>query len=858
MQTTRPGTMSVQPRHLNIPDFSLVLMMGASGSGKSTFAARNFLPTEILSSDRCRGMVADDENDQAASGDAFDVLYFVAAKRLAARRLTVIDATNLRAEDRQRSIELARRFHALPVVFALDLPEAVCAARNRARPDRDFGAHVVRNHVQMLRRSLRGLQREGFRVVHTLSSEDAIAAAAVMREPLFTDRRGDAGPFDIIGDVHGCLGELTTLLGTLGYADGGAAWRHPEGRRVIFLGDLVDRGPDSPGVLRLVMNMVGAGTALCVQGNHDVKLFRKLSGRDAKLTHGLAETMAQLDALPDGTRPAFLAEARAFLDSLRSHYWLDGGKLVVAHAGLKAEMHGRGSGAVRSFALYGETTGETDEFGLPVRYEWARDYRGEAMVIYGHTPVPAPEWINRTLCIDTGCVFGGGLTALRYPERELVSIPAARTYAEPARPLAGAKTAPEAYDLLDLGDVQGKRVITTALMNTVTIREENAAAGIEVMSRFCVDPRWLIYLPPTMSPCETSRREGLLEHPEDAFAHYRRAGVDRVVVEEKHMGSRAVVVVCRDAAAAAARFRVPDAGRGVIVTRTGRPFFSDPATEAALLNRLGAAMDATGFWDRFGTGWACLDAELMPWSAKARGLIDEQYAPVGAAAMAGLGAAAGVLAAARARGVEAGAIADRFAARQDAAYRYDAAWRRYAWDTDGLQGLKLAPFHLLATEGAVHDGQDHAWHMQTLAEVCAHDPAVLLATEWRGVALDDETAVAEAVSWWEALTARGGEGLVMKPATFVTRGAKGLVQPALKVRGAEYLRLIYGPEYMLPGKLERLRDRGLAGKRGLALREFSLGLEALHRFVAGEPLRRVHECVFGVLALESEPVDPRL
>ncbi len=842
---------------LTIPDFSLVLMMGASGSGKSSFAARQFMPTEILSSDRCRGMVADDEADQAATGDAFDVLYYIAAKRLAARRLTVIDATNLRAEDRKHAIELARRYHALPVVIALDVPEAVCAERNRVRPDRAFGGHVVRNHVQLLRRSLRGLQREGFRVVHVLSSPEDIAGTGIVREPLFTDRRTDRGPFDIIGDVHGCHDELAALLTRLGYSLSDAAWSHPEGRRVIFLGDLVDRGPDSPGVLRLVMDMVGSGTALCVQGNHDNKLERKLAGRDVKVNHGMADTLAQFDALPDDRRSVFVTEVRAFLDGLRSHYWLDGGRLVAAHAGLKAEMHGRGSGAVRSFALYGETTGETDEFGLPVRHDWARDYRGEATVVYGHTPVPEPEWVNRTLCIDTGCVFGGCLTALRYPERELVSIPAERTYAEPMRPLAAAAK-PEAYDLLDIEDVSGKRIITTRLMPSITVREENAAAGIEVMSRFCIDPRWLIYLPPTMSPSETSSREGLLEHPDEAFAHYRRAGVGRVIIEEKHMGSRAVVVICRDPQAAAARFHVPAVRRGVIYTRTGRPFFADPATEAALLDRLGAAMDASGFWDRFATGWACLDAELMPWSAKARALIEEQYAPVGAAAMGGLDAAIRVLAAARARNVATGGVEERFEARRDAAVRYDAAWRRYAWDVRGIEDLKLAPFHLLATEGAVHDDKDHSWHMHALEEICSRDPGVLLATAWHEVPLADEKAIADAVAWWTTLTGNGGEGIVVKPATFITQGSRGLVQPALKVRGREYLRLVYGPEYTLPGKLDRLRERGLSGKRGLALREFALGLEALQRFVSNEPLRRVHECVFGVLALESEPVDPRL
>lgn len=840
---------------LAIPDFALVLMMGASGSGKSTFAARHFRPTEILSSDRCRGLVADDEGDQAATGDAFDVLHYIAAKRLAARRLTVIDATNLRAEDRKVAVDLARKYHALPVAIVLDVPEAVCAARNRARPDRDFGPHVVRNHVGMLHRSLRGLQREGFRIVHTLSSPEAVESAEVVRQPLFTDRRTDAGPFDIIGDVHGCLAELAALLGQLGYAHDGPAWRHPGGRRAIFLGDLADRGPDSPGVLRLVMDMVAAGTALCVQGNHDLKLSRKLSGRNVHVAHGLGDTLAQLDALPDAVRGPFLAEARTFLDDLRSHFWLDGGKLVVAHAGLKAEMHGRGSGAVRSFALYGDTTGETDGFGLPVRLDWAQDYRGEAMVLYGHTPAARPEWVNRTLCIDTGCVFGGRLTALRYPERELVSVPAARTYAEPARPLE-AETTSDAYDLLDIEDVQGKRVITTTLIPAVTVREDNAAPGIEVMSRFCADPRWLIHLPPTMSPSETSQRPGLLEHPDEAFAYYRKLGISQVVAEEKHMGSRAVVIVCRDAGAAAARFRAP--GRGAILTRTGRAFFPDPAAEAALLDRLAAAMAASGFWDRFDTGWACLDAELLPWSAKARSLIDDLYAPVGTAAIAGLGAAAEVLAAARARGVDAGALADGFAARLDAARRYDQAWRRYAWDVQGLDGLRLAPFHLLATEGAVHDDKGHAWHMQTLAGICGADPTLLLATDWREVDLNDPASAAGAVAWWEALTGAGGEGIVVKPAAYVSRGAKGLVQPALKVRGPEYLRLIYGPEYALPGQLERLRQRSLGGKRRLALQEFALGLEGLRRFVAGEPLRRVHECAFAVLALESEPLDPRL
>ncbi|MBY0397822.1 MAG: AAA family ATPase, partial [Thermoleophilia bacterium] len=430
---------------LKIPKLSLVVLVGPSGSGKSSFARRHFRGTEVLSSDVCRGLVSDDENDQAVTKDAFEVLRFIAGKRLALGRLTVVDATNVQPESRKPLVELARQYHCLPVAIVLDLPERVCQERNAARPDRTFGPHVVRNQASQLRRSLRGLRREGFRHVYVLESPEEVEAAAIERVPLWNDRTDDHGPFDFIGDVHGCCDELEALLARLGYEvvavspggpslTSGPAYAHPAGRKAVFVGDLVDRGPRVLDTVRLVATMVAHGSALCVPGNHDAKLLRKLQGRDVRITHGLAETLAEIDALPDDVRGPFCAELVAFLDGLVSHYVLDGGKVVVAHAGMKAEMQGRGSGAVREFALYGETTGETDEFGLPIRYDWASEYRGDAMVVYGHTPVRQADWLNRTINIDTGCVFGGKLTALRYPEKEFVSVPAARTYCEPARP----------------------------------------------------------------------------------------------------------------------------------------------------------------------------------------------------------------------------------------------------------------------------------------------------------------------------------------------------------------------------------------------------------------------------------------
>ncbi|MGW1088821.1 polynucleotide kinase-phosphatase [Streptomyces sp. NPDC002596] len=842
-------------RTLPVTDLSLVVLIGASGSGKSTFARKHFKPTEIISSDFCRGLVADDENDQSASGDAFDILHYIAGKRLAAGRLTVVDATNVQAESRRQLVQLARTHDVLPIAIVLDLPEEVCQARNATRPDRaGMPRHVVQRHRRELRRSLRGLEREGFRKVHILRTEEEVDHADVVLERRYNDLRHLTGPFDIVGDIHGCSSELETLLGKLGYVDGA----HPEGRTAVFVGDLVDRGPDSPGVLRRVMSMVAAGNALCVPGNHENKLGRYLKGRKVQHTHGLAETIEQLDR-EDARDPAFREQVREFIDGLVSHYVLDGGKLVVCHAGLPEKYHGRTSGRVRSHALYGDTTGETDEFGLPVRYPWAEDYRGRAAVVYGHTPVPSTSWVNNTLCLDTGAVFGGKMTALRWPERELVDVPAEKVWYEPAKPLVTEAPGGREGRPLDLADVQGRRIVETRHMGRISVREENAAAALEVMSRFAVDPRLLGYLPPTMAPTATSHEEGFLEHPAEAFAQYRADGVAQVVCEEKHMGSRAVALVCRDADAARERFGV-EGPTGALHTRTGRPFLDDAALTEVILGRLRTAVAAAGLWEEWDTDWVLLDAELMPWSLKAGGLLRSQYAAVGAASGAVLPEVDAALAAAAARGVDVADLAARQQDRTADAAAFTDAYRRYCWSTEGLDGVRIAPFQILAVQGRSLAAVPHDEQLAWLDRLVEHDPTGLLQVTRRLVVdTGDEASVRAGIDWWLEMTGGGGEGMVVKPLAALVRDEKGrLVQPGIKVRGREYLRIIYGPEYTRPENLERLRSRFLGHKRSLALREYALGLEALDRLAEGEPLWRVHEAVFAVLALESEPVDPRL
>jgi len=379
------------------------------------------------------------------------------------------------------------------------------------------------------------------------------------------------------------------------------------------------------------------------------------------------------------------------------------------------------------------------------------------------------------------------------------------------------------------------------------------------MSRFAVNPKWLLYLPPTMSPCATSELPGYLEHPAQALAYYKKHGVETVVCEEKHMGSRVVLVVCRDEQTALRRFGISEEGLGVCYTRTGRNFFNDHALETEFLERVNRCLTLTQFWEKMETDWVCLDAELMPWSAKAQSLLQGQYAAVGAAAGTSLAAAEEVLDVAAKRGiVNIEPLLLKTQQRKDAVAKYVRAYRHYCWPVHSVEDYRLAPFHLLATEGKVHVDKNHQWHMKTLGELCQGDPVLFRQTPYKVVRVNDAESFESAVNWWLDLTKKGGEGMVVKPLDFIALENGQILQPAVKCRGSEYLRIIYGPEYDLPGNLERLRNRGLSRKQSLALREFALGVEAMERFVRKEPLRRIHESVFGVLALESEEVDPRL
>lgn len=794
---------------LRIPPFSLTLLIGASGSGKSTFARSHFGPLETVSFDFCRALVSNDESHLAATQDAFDLLHLIVQKRLAAGLLTVVDATNVQPDARAPLLALARRHHCPTVALVLDIEPEICMRRTASRIERQAGLHVIQRQHGHLRRSTTALlNREGFQTVYILTTAEQVASAAVERHTALSHRSHLTGPFDIIGDVHGCADELETLLTNLGYipggdlvttaALGGPVLTHPDGRIAIFVGDLVDRGPRILDTVRLVWSMVETGNALCVPGNHDDKLARALRGHRVTMTEDLKSSLADIHALDDVSRGSVSQAIATFIAGLSSYLVLDGGRLVVAHAGLPEVLQKSESRAARAFALYGPSTGEMDDNGVPRRIDWAKEYQGSATVIYGHTPVTAARRINNTMNIDTGCVFGGALTALRYPEQKIVSVPAQRRYAMAPRPFINPITSDQDVPLwhatpLDAADFLGQRAVTTSLLGQIIIPEHLMNAALATINRTATHPAWLIYVPPSLSPCDYTSDGPDLEHPNQAFQYYRRHALTDVICEEMHTGPHAIAICCRTPEEAHSRFGANEEALGIIYMPDAQRLFADATAENALLTRLHRALTEAGLWSTLQSEWIAIEMAIIPATT-------------------------------------------------------------LAWPLSAhiATDVRLAPIYILASEGEVHTDKDHLWHMAQATLLSAADPHLVVATRWQVVHLGNEVSERAATAWWEGLTVTGGAGVVVKPLPFIVRGQRGVIQPALACRSRAFLHDMYRTDDGAPMDLSTLRTRDLSAVRSLTLREFALGIEALTRFVVRAPLPRVHECVLGILALRSD------
>ena len=853
--------------------------IGASGSGKSTFARAHFLPTEVVSSDFCRGLVADDENDQSAT-----------ERRLRGAALHRRQAPRARPPDRRRRHQRAARG---PPAAGRARPRAPRAAgrdrarharaalpraqRGAARP-RSFGPHVVRSQRRDLRRSLRGLRREGFRTSTCCPRPRRSTRPTIEREPLWNDRRDEHGPFDIIGDVHGCFDELVELLDALGYAvdaPTAAARSHPEGRTAIFLGDLVDRGPGTPGRAAAGRcTWSRRGHALCVPGNHDVQAAAQ-AARPQRA--GRPTAWPRRWRSSSASRPTFRAQVATFLDGLVSHYVLDGGKLVVAHAGLtRGDARPRlGRGARRSRCTARPPARPTSS-ACRCATTGPSDYRGAATVVYGHTPVPEAEWLNSTIYIDTGCVFGGALTALRYPSASWCRVPArARTTPSPIRPLAPARRA--------AADGAAARTTSCSTSTTCSASASSRPACIGTRHR----PRGergrrargdeplrgrpaLAGLPAAddVAVRDQSAQPGLLEHPAEAFAYYRRRGRRAGRLRgEAHGLARGRRRLPRRGGRARAASASPTAPAGVIYTRTGRPFFDDARARGGAARRacapridarrpVGRARRPTGL---------VLDCELMPWSAKAQELLRSQYAAVGAAARAALRAAARRAARRPPRADRRGRRSPRTlrGARPMAPSATSTRTGATAGRSRRIDDLRLAPFHLLATEGAVHARPRPPLAHGDRSRGSAPPTGAAVPARRRTVAVD----LADAGE-------RGGRRRLVGGADRRRRRGHGRQAARLRRRSGRRGLVAAGdqvprprvPAHHLRARVHRARATSSACASAASAAKRVAGparVRARHRGPGA--LRRAASrsaastsASSRVLALESEPVDPRL
>ncbi|UQZ35011.1 polynucleotide kinase-phosphatase [Paenibacillus sp. PK3_47] len=862
-------------RVIPFPHGGIIVLVGPSNSGKTTLLRRlveegTLLQTEIVSSDDYRTLVGDIDyvewkgrpreeadivyNDyQKLSKLAFEAMNTIVGMRCRLGRLTVVDATHLLPEYRAKYIELAAK-HDLPcAAWVLDVPEQILLERDKGR-EQPRGRQRVKAQYAQFRRSLRGMREEGFEFTYFLKAEEDVRFIR-KENPLLLDI--GAG-FDVIGDIHGCYDEMLELLGQLGYTpDDEGLFRHPDGRTLISAGDVMSRGPKSLETLSFWKQHCDAGAARMIDSNHGWKIARYLDGRSVTLSHGDEKFAAELAQYArdngDGAADAFKKEMKQFLLSAPSHLVLCSNgvrRVVVAHAGIRDEYIGKQSRRISDFCRYGDTEG-TDGSGKPVRKEWYVEHDSGELIVWGHDPRPYPAVVKNTINIDQGAVFGGALTAYRYPEGQFVSVKAQQDYAgDPDSPLIrwerGRFAPPNLRKF-----VEGYSVMTEAY-GELSVRGEFVKAAIDTVSHFTVPLEELVYIPPTMSPPAVSADEAYLEHPREAFDYFRAQGVQKMIAEKKHMGSRAVLLLFRDAGAAVSYVGRPTLG--TIYTRTGRSFF-DSATEAEVLSRLNADLHAAGYFVKHSTDLLLLDAEIIPWNLKARELIATQYAHVAEAAQMDREHLLEKLKEAEQAGRDVSGWVQEMEEKLKNARVFREAFQKYCWDVSGLEGVRIAPFHTLAHSGQSYFDHSHLWHMEHNRELAGVSP-LFMETEYR--IISSEADEAEVIRWWEEMTEDGHEGIVIKPEVFITRNGKSMIQPAVKVRGRKYLHIIYGMDYLQPEHLARLKQRKTGKKERHALMECALSAESVERFIRKEPVERVHECVLAALALESDPVDPRL
>ncbi|MDI2588380.1 polynucleotide kinase-phosphatase [Psychrobacillus sp. NEAU-3TGS] len=859
---------------ITLPNAGIVLLVGVSNSGKTTLLNKwideqLILSSEVISSDEYRAVVGDtefiqwaerprDEADSlsddyhALSREAFRLLDYALEARCRLNKLTFVDATHLYAEDRKHYIGLAKRHHVPITAIVLDIPQEILLERDALRKN-PRGKKRVKQQFQNWKRELRFIKKEGFKSVYFIREDDDIDLIRKENPLLVEVGKG----IDIIGDVHGCYDELMSLLLQMGYEQNEEElYIHPEGRKFMSVGDIMSRGPESLKTMQFFQRHVEQGLAYMTDSNHGWKIARWLDGRNVELKHGdekVAQEFEQYEKEHGSSKVEELKETlKKFLLKAPSHYVLEknGVKTAVCtHAGIKDEYIGKQSTTIQDFCRYGDTE-EINTDGKPIRKDWYVHHKGSLTIVWGHDPKPQPLRINNTINIDQGVAFGGRLTAMRYPEQQFVSVKALKDYSgtsdNPLKKWEIERLIPPNIEKF----INGYSVQTEQL-GEVKIHGNIAKSAIDTVSHYTVPIEQLLYIPPTMSPTPSvSALLDYLEHPKEAIEYYRNHGVETMVAEKKHMGSRAVLLLFKNQAVAKKEigFEID----GVIYTRTGRRFF-DRLTEQEVVRKLTEELTHKRYFEKYQTDYVLLDAEIMPWNLKAKELISSQYAHVSENALLDRKKIVEKLKSANDINVE--NWIREYDEKLNNAEIFKEVFQKYCWDIEETEAIQIAPFHVMAHSEETFFHKPHTWHMEMNKEF-AKDSSLFVTTEFK--IISDSNSEKEVIAWWEEMTKEGHEGIVIKPEIFTSTFKGRLIQPAIKVRGRKYLHIIYGMDYLSPENLKRLKNRNTGKKQKLALKEFSLGLEGIRRFVDGESIERVHECVLATLALESDPVDPRL
>ncbi|WP_139891622.1 polynucleotide kinase-phosphatase [Bacillus sp. D386] len=862
--------------NINIPSAGIILLVGPSNSGKTTLLSKlinnqTLLPSEVVSSDAFRKIVGDTdfidwknrskteadylvEHYHSISKKAFEVIYSVIEARCQLNKLTFIDATHLKADDRKKYIDIARKHHLPIIAIILDTDQQTLLERDEKR-EQPRGKRRIKQQFQTFKSEKRFIKKEGFRAIYAIKDIDEVYLHR-MENPLYMEV---GSGLDLIGDIHGCYEEMIELLEKLGYqAQDSGLYIHPNGRRFVSVGDIMSRGPYSLKTMRFFERHIEHGLAYMIDSNHGWKIARWLDGRKVTLKHGDEQTADEFKQFEDryGFEEANILKnkMKKMLIEAPSHYVFlqnDVPVLVCTHAGIKDDYIGRQSQEISDFCRYGDTDG-FDEAGKPRRKDWFVNHNSSPLIIWGHDPKPQPLRINNTINIDQGVVFGGQLTAFRYPEEKFVSVKARQDYSNSDdNPLMEWER--NRLNPPNIGSFINGYSVLTEEFGEVKLYKEHVKAAIDTVSHFTIPIEKLLYIPPTMSPTpKPSQLPDYLEHPREAIDYYRSHGIERMIAEKKHMGSRAILLLFKDQPSAL--HYVGYETLGVIYTRRGRCFF-DSITEEKVVHELHSDLINHGYFEKYDTDFVLLDAEIMPWNLKAKELIQNQYAHVAENAIMDRDSLKNKLEQAVSANSELHGWLNEYTEKLANAQNFKEVYETYCWEVEDIHQIQIAPFHVLAHSKETFFDHPHLWHMHMNHEFGALSK-FFIETEYK--VIDSEASEQDVIEWWREMTEEGHEGIVIKPETFIAKERGKLLQPAIKVRGRKYLSIIYGMDYLSPANLARLKNRNTSKKQKLALREFVLGVEGIRRFVNGDSLQRIHECVLGTLSLESDPVDPRL